>query len=103
MSAFPGIRTTEQGVVVDLKVVPGAKSNTIAGALGDRIKIRVSAPPEDGRANRAIVKMLASRLEHSTGLIELIAGHHASEKTVLLHETDARHVRERLLKDPSRH
>jgi hypothetical protein len=66
--------------------------------LGDRIKVRISAPAEDGRANQAVLKLMAECLGHPLRQIELTAGHHAPEKTVLIHETEAQHVSERLLK-----
>ena len=46
-------------LVLRVKAVPGAKRDAIAGALGDRLKIRVAAPPEDGQANAAIRALLA--------------------------------------------
>ncbi len=45
-----------------VKAVPGASRNQIAGILGDRLKVRVSAPPEGGKANKAICKLLARAL-----------------------------------------
>ena len=40
-------------VFVRVKAVPGARQNAVTGTLGDRLKIRVSAPPEGGKANDA--------------------------------------------------
>lgn len=48
--------------IIRLKVVPGASRNAIAGLLGDRLKVRVSAPPEGGKANKAICRVLANEL-----------------------------------------
>ncbi len=58
---MPGeIRIEQDGddVLVWVKAVPGAAQDTVAGALGDRLKVRVSAAPEDGRANKAICRLL---------------------------------------------
>ena len=48
--------------LVRVKAVPGASRDAIAGVLGDRLKVRVSAPPEAGKANTAITALLAARL-----------------------------------------
>jgi uncharacterized protein len=57
-----------------IKAVPGAKRDEIAGGLGDRLKVRVSQPPEGGRANDAIRELLAGRLGVSPRDIELVQG-----------------------------
>lgn len=69
-----------------LKVVPGASRSGLAGALGDRLKLRVAAPPEDGRANRAVEELL-TRL---TGRrCAVVAGHGTPLKTVLVAGAEA--------------
>jgi uncharacterized protein len=45
-----------------VKVVPGSSRNQIVGWLGNALKIKVTAPPEKGRANEAVVAILADRL-----------------------------------------
>ena len=56
------LRETPEGVILPVKVVPGASRDRIAGVLGDRLKIATSAPPEKGKANAAIAKFLARLL-----------------------------------------
>jgi hypothetical protein len=74
-------RRTPAGLELRLKVVPGASRSTLAGALGDRLKVRVAAPPEGGKANRAVLELVAAWLGGRR--VELIAGHASAEKTVL--------------------
>ncbi|MCC6950762.1 MAG: DUF167 domain-containing protein [Phycisphaerales bacterium] len=64
-----------------LKVVPGSRRTEVSGPLGDRLKVRVSAPPEDGRANRAVCETLASALGLHDRDVTIIAGHASPEKT----------------------
>jgi uncharacterized protein (TIGR00251 family) len=65
---------------VAVKAVPGAKRDEIVGPLGDRLKVRVSAPPEGGKANAAIAALLAAALEVRERDVVLVAGHTRPEK-----------------------
>lgn len=71
-----------RGVLLNIKAVPGAKRSEIAGVLGDRLKVRVAAPPEDGKANAAIAELLAKEFKVRTRDVEIIRGHSNPEKTV---------------------
>ncbi len=65
-----------------IKAVPGAKKDEIVGRLGDRLKVRVSAPPEDGKANAAICSLIAKALGVKTRDVRVISGLSRAEKTV---------------------
>ena len=75
-------RRVSAGIELRLKVIPGASRATLAGALGDRLKLRVVAAPEDGKANRAVISLLEKWLNGAA--VELISGHTSPLKTVLL-------------------
>lgn len=62
-------------MIIHVKVVPGASRDRVAGRYGEGIKVQVSAPPERGKANEAVVRVLADFLGVRAGEIELIAGH----------------------------
>jgi uncharacterized protein (TIGR00251 family) len=68
--------------LIHLKVVPNSRRDQIVGPYGDRLKIKVAAPPEDGRANKAVCQLLADALNISPRNIEVIAGHTSPEKTI---------------------
>jgi len=98
MPADPHPDTT---LVLRVKAVPGASRDAIAGMLGDRVKIRVSAAPEGGRANKRIVRLLAQTLNIKNDRIELISGHSGPEKRVMLRGIGAGGLRDALGFDAS--
>jgi len=65
-----------------VKVVPGARRDEIAGRLGDRLKIRVSAPPEGGKANAAVCRVVAAAFGIKPGAVTVVSGHGSPEKTL---------------------
>ena len=83
------------GVLIAVKAVPGARRDEIVGLLGERLKIRVSAPPEGGKANKAICALLARELGVRKGDVEVVAGAGQAEKTVRVSGVDAATIRAR--------
>ena len=67
-----------------LKVVPRASRNAIVGWIGDRLKVAVTAPPEKGRANAAVVKLLARELGVRQADLRITTGETSSAKTVVI-------------------
>lgn len=65
-----------------VKVVPGASQTKVAGLLGDALKIRVQAPPEKGKANIAVLEVLAKFLGVPAHQLTICAGHTAHTKVV---------------------
>jgi len=75
-------RTPDGGVLIRVKAVPGASRDQIAGVLGDRLKVKVAAPPEGGKANRAICALLAKELGVKPSRVEIVSGATSAEKVV---------------------
>jgi uncharacterized protein len=67
-----------------LRVVPGAARATVVGRHGDAWKVRVAAPPAGGRANDAVVRLLADTLGLPRRAVTLVSGHGARDKIVEL-------------------
>jgi uncharacterized protein len=82
-----------------LRVSPGARTNAIVGKHGDGWKIRVTAAPEDGKANDAVVRLLAEQLGLPATSVTLVSGPASRDKIVELTGVDAAEV-ERLLGQP---
>jgi len=67
-----------------LRVSPGARRPGIAGRYGDAWKVRVAEPPEDGRANEAVLRLLAETLDVPRASVALVSGHASRDKIVSL-------------------
>jgi uncharacterized protein len=65
-----------------LRVIPGSPRAGVVGRHGDAWKLRVTAPPERGRANKATLELLAETLAVEPADLRLVAGHGGRDKTV---------------------
>ena len=73
-----------------MRVIPRAKKNAIDGIMADgTIKIRLAAPPVDGKANQALVRFLGEVLDVPVTHIEIIAGQTGRNKLVSILDMDA--------------
>ena len=81
---LPLLRAVGEGVSLRIHVVPGASRDRIAGLHGEALKITLQAPPERGRANARLLRLLAKRLRIRVSDVRLERGETSREKTVLL-------------------
>jgi uncharacterized protein (TIGR00251 family) len=72
----------EPSTSLRVRVSPGASRTELVGRHGDAWKVRVSAPPEDGRANEAVLTLLADRLDLPRRSLEIVSGHGGRDKVV---------------------
>jgi uncharacterized protein len=79
-----------------LRVSPGAGRAGIVGRHGDAWKVRVTAPPEDGRANEAVLRLLADTLSVPRADVTLVSGHSGRDKIVLLDGVGPAQIERRL-------
>ena len=80
--ANPIVRDINGGAVFSVKVVPGSSRTSISGLLGETVKIRVSAPPQKGKANQHLLEFLAKQLGVKKNAVSIISGHTVSLKQV---------------------
>ena len=78
------MRASGDHILVDIKVVPGASKNGIAGVQGDRLRIRVAAAPEDGKANAELITFLGKLLGCPKKEIVLVSGEKSRLKTLAI-------------------
>ena len=76
---------SESNTTLTIRVIPRAKKSEISQVLDDgTIKIRLTAPPVEGKANQALVKLLADKFRIPSSNIEIISGKKGRNKVVLL-------------------
>jgi uncharacterized protein (TIGR00251 family) len=84
---WPCLRAAAEGVVLDLNVVPGAKRTELVGLHDGALRVRLAAPPVDGKANDALTTWLAHELGLVRRDVELLRGTSSRRKQVLLRTT----------------
>jgi uncharacterized protein (TIGR00251 family) len=84
------------GTEISVRVVPRASRTAVAETLGNALKIRLQAPPVDGKANRALIKFLAKQLGTSQRNITLLSGDTSRNKRLLIQGVSAKAVTDRL-------
>ncbi len=93
------LRLEQRGgdVLLFIKAVPGASRNQVAGLVGDRLKIRIAAAAEGGKANKAICKLIASTLGAKTRDVSIETGQTNPEKIVCIIDASVDEVRGMLI------
>jgi uncharacterized protein (TIGR00251 family) len=91
------ITEAKGGVTFAVRVVPRASRNQIVGVHGDALKVRLTAPPVEGRANEALVAFLAQRLGVRKSQVEIVAGATSRHKMIRVTGLLVQEMRERLL------
>ena len=102
MAAKPGqnsarIGTHGRGATLLVHVVPGASREELVGVHGDALKVRVTAAPEKGKANRSVCRLLGGLLDWPAKRVELLSGEAARKKGVLFQGMDPTELRARLV------
>ena len=97
MSNPAWLRETSDGVEIALYVQPGARKTEVVGEFDGALKLRVLAPPVEGKANAAVLAFIAKRCGVSRSRISLIAGELNRHKRVRLEGISATMVARQLL------
>jgi len=71
-----------EDIILKVYLQPKSSKNEVVGPYRDGIKIKVTAPPIEGKANEALIRLLGKELGISPSSIEIIKGHHSREKTL---------------------
>jgi uncharacterized protein len=90
------IQDTPDGATFAVKVHPRARNNAITGELGDALKLSLTAPPVEGRANEACIEFFANLLEVPRSSVTIASGESNRRKVIRVAELSAAELRRRL-------
>jgi uncharacterized protein (TIGR00251 family) len=96
---FKKLHDGKGGAALTVRVTPRARKAEVVGVRADgTVKVRIPAPPVEGKANEALLKFLASVLGIRKRRIEIIAGHKGLDKIISIMDMTAPEVQKRILK-----
>jgi len=90
------VHESAKGVSFSVKVQPRARRNAITGTLGDALKLALTAPPVEGRANQAVIEFLAETLEIPRASVTITSGETSRNKVVRVAGVSKRIVEQKL-------
>jgi hypothetical protein len=90
------IHESHQGVSFAVKVHPRARKNAITGELGDALKLSLTTPPVEGRANEGCIEFFARLLQVPRSSVTIASGQTSRNKVIRVAGVSGRQVRERL-------
>src|ERR1700685_2205357 len=90
------LHETSEGVTFAVKVHPRAKKNAITGELGDALKLSLTSPPVEGRANGACIEFFAKLLKLPRSSVTIASGQTSRQKVIRISGLSAGEVRRRL-------
>jgi hypothetical protein len=92
------VKDTAGGATFCVRVHPRAKRDEISGEMGDALKVSLTAPPVEGRANEACIRFFAELLQVPRSSVTIAAGESSRNKVVRIRGVTAAQVEERLRK-----
>jgi len=95
------VHQTPTGVSFAIKVHPRAKKNAISGEAADALKLSLTAPPIDGRANEACIEFFANLLDVPRSSVTIASGETSRRKVIRVAGLSPDEVRKRLLRSLS--
>ncbi len=78
------LKETDKGVTFELRVMPRSSSSAICGTQDGALKIRITAPPLEGRANEECIRFLSDLLKIRRSSVEIISGGKSRKKAVFI-------------------
>jgi hypothetical protein len=89
---------SKEGAILNCRVVPASSRNSFSDIAGGAVKVKITAAPVDGMANRSLIAFLSKSLKMPKGDIKIIRGETAKRKVLLLEGRTAAEVAEKIMK-----
>jgi len=74
-----------EGLLIDVRVQPKSSQNAVVGIHGEALKVKLNAPPVEGKANKALIQLMAKLLGCPKSAVEIISGQASRSKRLLIH------------------
>ncbi|HET6371313.1 MAG TPA: DUF167 domain-containing protein [Nitrospiria bacterium] len=92
------MRKSKEGVTLAVRVRPNAREDRIVGRVGDVLQVKVGAPPQEGKANSALIRLLSETLGMPRSCVSIVRGEHSRDKRVLVEGLGAEEIERKLEK-----
>jgi len=91
------IREHEEGVTINVRVIPGSSRNALSQDRPDCLSVKLTAPPVEGRANKELVKFLGKILRVAPSAITLLRGQASKNKVLLIRGVEVAYVHDKIM------
>ncbi len=82
------ITKNKEGFFFEVKVLPRSSKNEITGVVDGKMKVKLTQPPVDGKANCALIELIADKLGLRKNQVELVKGETSTQKQLYIHSTE---------------
>jgi len=80
--SVPAVQTTADGLILCIHLQPRASKDEVCGLYGDALKVRITAPPVDGKANQHLIRFLAKCFGVPKNQVNLLSGESSRDKRI---------------------
>ncbi len=92
-------KITGNDIIIKVKIVPGSSKNKIIGTYNDALKITITAPPVEGKANKKCIAYLAKFFDVAKSKIEIILGKNSKNKLIKIYDISQKEFLDKIEKD----
>ncbi len=96
MTRACSIEEREDGVILKLKVIPGSSINSFIKSAEERLVIKLTSPPIEGKANKQLIKFLGKKLGIAPSSISILRGNNSRDKVMLIAGLSGTKVKEKI-------